>query len=387
MVRNLAPMYSAACRKVTAVLLSAAYGAAAFLVLGTSGVYAQFPAVPVSQEQRDREYQELAAEVKALDRQVNLLKRVVKLVRPAVVHIEVHKGRRSSNVRRVDPPDETGSGVLVRHDNSLYVLTNRHLIRYAAVSEITISLADGRQLNPTRTWTDAGTDIAVMAVPGKRLVAARVGDSDRMEIGEYVLALGSPFGLNHSVTHGIVSAKGRRDLELATDGVNFQDFMQIDASINPGNSGGPLVNLRGEVIGINTAIASTSGRNEGIGFSIPINMAMSVARQLIDKGVVVRGFLGVSLDSRFSPAAAADLGLDPPRGARVTAITTGSAADKAKVKVGDVIVRLGRTWVESDSHLVNQVSLTEIGKPVPMLVYRDGETVELTVRVGVRGNN
>ena len=133
--------------------------------------------------------------------------------------------------------------------------------------------------------------------------------SQDLEIGDYILAVGSPFGLSHSVTFGIVSAKGRRDLELATDGVAYQDFLQIDASINPGNSGGPLVNLGGEVVGINTAIASTSGRNEGIGFAIPINMAMKIVDQLIENGTVVRGFLGVSLDARFTHTAAVRLGL------------------------------------------------------------------------------
>ena len=387
MARCLAAVVRQPWRKWAATKLQVACHIAAILAACASASQAQFPAVPVSKEQRDLQYQALASDVKALERQANLLKRVVKLVRPTVVHIEVHKGGQTSNGRRIDPPDETGSGVVFEHNEGFYVLTNRHLIRHAAVAEITITLADGRQLRPTRTWTDAGTDIAVMAVSNKRLMAARIGDSDQTEIGDYILAIGSPFGLNHSVTYGIVSAKGRRELELATDGVNYQDFMQIDASINPGNSGGPLVNLRGEVIGINTAIASTSGRNEGIGFSIPINMAMSVGKQLIEKGVVVRGFLGVSLDSRFGAAAAAKVGLDPPRGARVTAITTGSAAADADVQVGDVIVRLGKTWIESDSHLVNQVSLTAVGEPVPMLVYRDGKTVELTVKVGVRSNN
>ena len=189
------------------------------------------------------------------------------------------------------------------------------------------------------------------------------------------------------MTHGIVSAKGRRDLELATDGVEHQDFLQIDASINPGNSGGPLVNLRGEVVGINTAIASTSGRNEGIGFAIPINMAMVIARQLIESGTVTRGFLGVSLDARFGPAAATRLGLDSPRGARVTAITPDSAAADAEVRVGDVILRFNHIWIDSDNHLVSQVSLTPVANPVPMLVYRDGEMVELTVTVGKKSGS
>jgi len=348
-------------------------------------VMAQFPpAEPVSQEDRTRLYDDLARDVAALERQSSILKRVVKLVRPAVVHIEVRKGRRSASARVDDPADETGSGVLFGHRDRTFVLSNRHLIRYADVSEVIVTLADGRQLKPSRAWNDAGTDVAVMEVAGRNLAVARVGNSDAAEIGDFVLALGSPFGLSHSVTYGIISAKGRRDLELATDGVYYQDFLQIDASINPGNSGGPLVNLRGEVIGINTAIASTSGRNEGIGFSIPINMAMIVARQLIDRGVVVRGFLGVNLDSRFGADAASRIGLDRPRGARVTGVTAGSPAEAAQIETGDVIVRFNSVWIENDSHLVNQVSLTEVNIDVPLLVFRGGKTVELTVRVGDR---
>ena len=243
---------------------------------------------------------------------------------------------------------------------------------------------DGREIRPTNIWLDAGTDIAVLGIDADRLVAARLGDSDRLEIGDYILAVGSPFGLSHSVTHGIVSAKGRRDLELQTDGVDYQDFLQIDASINPGNSGGPLVNLGGEVVGINTAIASTSGTNEGVGFAIPINIAVKIADQLIEKGTVERGFLGVSLDSRFTHDAAVRLGLETSHGARVTGITPNSAAARAQVRPGDVVLRFDGTWIESDDHLVNQVSMTPVGNPVSMLVYRDGETVELTVMVGKR---
>src|SRR6185503_4020578 len=148
-----------------------------------------------------------------------------------------------------------------------------------------------------------------MSVAAPGLVPARLGDSGKLEIGDFVLAVGSPFGLSHSVTYGIISAMGRRDLELGDDGVPYQDFLQTDAAINPGNSGGPLLNLRGEVIGINTAIASNSGGNEGIGFTIPINMTMYVARQLIDRGSVAHAYLGVRLDMNFGPEAAAKLGL------------------------------------------------------------------------------
>ncbi len=366
-----------------APLLQRVWQAAAFscsLLLFCGGtVQAQGPSRGLSEQERQRLYQELSVETSTLQHQAGVLRKVVKLVRPAVVHIEVDPGGRKN--RHLD---ETGSGVIIKEGNDHYILTNRHLVRYADPNEITIALSDGREIQPDKVWADAGTDVAIMHVKGKRLVAARIGDSAKTEIGDYIIAIGSPFGLNHSVTHGIVSAKGRRDLELATDGVEYQDFLQIDASINPGNSGGPLVNLRGEVVGINTAIASTSGRNEGIGFTIPINMVMAIARQLIAHGAVERGFLGVSLDSRFGAAAAADLGLESPQGARVKAVTFDSAAAKAELQEGDVILRFDQIWIESDLHLINQVSLTQVGNPVPLLVYRDGKTVQLMVTVGKR---
>lgn len=351
------------------------------LLFCVGALQAQIPNREISDEDRQQLYRELSDQVTAIHHQANILKKVAKLVRPTVVHIEVNQGGRKNR-----QPDETGSGVILKQGDDYFILTNRHLIRFAAPSDVTISLSDGREMRPARIWKDVGTDIAVMRVKNDRLVAARTGNSDKIEIGDYIIAIGSPYGLNHSVTHGIVSAKGRRDLELATERVDFQDFLQIDASINPGNSGGPLVNLRGEVIGINTAIASTSGRNEGIGFAIPINMAMAVAHQLIanESDTVERGFLGVSLDINFSAEAAKNLGLDSPRGALVTSVTPDSAAANAEVQRDDVILRFDRTWIESDDHLVNQVSLTQVGKPVPMLLYRDRKTVELMVTIGKR---
>ena len=161
--------------------------------------------------------------------------------------------------------------------------------------------------------------MAVLAVAAPDLIAAPLGDSDRMEIGDFVLAVGSPFGLSHSVTFGIISAKGRRDLHLGEAKDHFQDFLQTDAAINPGNSGGPLVNLHGEVIGINTAIASNSGGNEGIGFAIPVNMFMIVGRQLIETGKVRRAHPGRDARRKFGPAMATELGLPRPVGAHVTA--------------------------------------------------------------------
>jgi serine protease Do len=199
-----------------------------------------------------------------------------------------------------------------------------------------------------------------------------------------VLAVGSPFGLRHSVSFGIVSAKGRRDLRLGDANVPFQDFIQTDAAIHPGNSGGPLVNLRGEVIGINTAIASKTGHNEGVGFAIPSNMLMIVARQLIDKGKVTRAFLGVNLSSKFGPAAAAEAGLPTLMGAQINGITKGSPAEIAKLKVGDVIVEYNGVRVDDDAHLVNMVALTEIGAKAKLLVFRDKKTLALEIEVADR---
>jgi serine protease Do len=198
-----------------------------------------------------------------------------------------------------------------------------------------------------------------------------------------VVAVGSPFGLSHSVTFGIISAKGRRRLELG-EGVEFQDFMQTDAAINPGNSGGPLINLRGELIGMNAAIASNSGGSEGIGFTIPINMAMVVARQLIEHGSVARAYLGVTLDAQFNQAAALKLGLLRPVGARVVGIIDNSPAEKAHLRIDDVILEIGGVPIDDDNHLISTVALTEIGKELPLVVYRDGKSMKVSVTVTSR---
>jgi serine protease Do len=230
-------------------------------------------------------------------------------------------------------------------------------------------------------WEDADTDVALIAVSATGLTAARLGDSSGVEIGEFVLAVGSPFGLSHSVTYGIISAKGRRDLELG-DNVELQDFLQTDAAINPGNSGGPLINLRGEVIGINTAIASNSGGNEGIGFSIPINGVLHIVRQFIEHGRVVRAYLGVTLDQHFNTTVAVKMGLSRRQGAHVTGVKATGPAQTARLKAGDVILRFNGVRVENDTHLIYLVSLTDVGKEVPLEVYRDGVVFNVNVKVG-----
>jgi serine protease Do len=340
---------------------------------------------PIDQQKRNELYEALRQHAAVLEAQAAVVKTVAKLVGPTVVHIEADVVPLSrAYPHSQHKVEEAGSGVIIEWKGKHYILTNRHVIRDASSNGIKINLADGRLVKPLKIWTDADTDVAVMQVVADNLVAAKIGDSDRMEIGDFVLAVGSPFGLSHSVTYGIVSAKGRRDLRLGDASLRFQDFLQTDAAINPGNSGGPLVNLRGEVIGINTAIASNSGGNEGIGFAIPVNMFMIVGRQLIEFGKVTRAFLGVNLDSTFGPAMAAEVGLPCPMGARVSSISRNSPAAAAGLEVGDVILEFNHLRVEDDAHLVNVVSLTGVGQKVPVLVWRNRATHALEVLVGDR---
>jgi serine protease Do len=333
---------------------------------------------------RERVYAELEREAADVGPFVNVVKKVVKLVKPAVVHIEAEKHSTTDGGRR--RVEESGSGVIVEMGGKPYAVTNRHVIRDTDTANIKIKLEDGRQVSPTKILTDPKTDVAVMALPGERMASLRLGDSDRMEIGDFVIAVGSPFGLSHSVTLGIISARDRRNLALGAEGLKYQDFIQTDAAINPGNSGGPLINLRGEVIGINTAIATESGKNQGIGFAIPANMLRVVVQQLVERGQVQRAFLGVNLDGTYGPTAATRLGLPRPIGALVRSITPRSPAESAKILPGDVILQFNGRSVDDDSHLINMVSLTPVDTEVPVILYREGKQVKLTVKVGDRSN-
>ena len=274
---------------------------------------------------RDAQFRHLAVMADQLENQYGLIRNVVKAVESGVVHIEAKKQQKqvvSSNNNRQSSSyvEEAGSGVIVEYRGRNYVITNYHVIEDSEASDIRIE-ADGKWFLPTKVVHDRETDLSVMFTERSDIEPVRIGSDDSVDIGDFVVVIGSPFGLSHSVSYGVVSALGRRDLELGPQGVRFQDFIQTDAAINPGNSGGPLINLRGEVIGINTAIASNSGGSDGIGFSIPIEMAMRVVRDLVDYGEVQRGFLGVSLDARFTSRKAISMGLERTYGARVSAIT------------------------------------------------------------------
>ena len=337
------------------------------------------PSVQSIDARREALFRELADEFTAFDRLGNLVRKVSQLVKPSVIHIEAHKSE--SKGGHYESYDEAGSGVVVSTADGLWILTNRHVILGSQPAEILLRSADGRQYHPSRILSDESTDVAVMKVSELRLPPARTGDSDGVNIGDFTIAIGSPFGLSHSVTFGILSAKHRRDLSLGDQQIDLQDFFQTDAAINPGNSGGPLLNLRGEVIGLNTAIASSSGGSEGIGFSIPINMAIKVADELIRYGRLRRGYLGVTLEPEFTAADLGSLQTVVSGGAKVKGVRHGSPAAKANLQRGDIIVQFNGNGVDNDDHLVAQVGMTPIGSTVPMIIYRSGKRYRTEVQL------
>lgn len=312
------------------------------------------------------------------------LARIAELTTPSVVLIQ--SSRTGADRAR---HEETGSGVLVKHERSpgVYVVTNRHVVFKAELPAISIHLHDGRVVQPTRVWSDKATDLAVLRIDAPGVQAATWGDSDELQIGHLVLAMGSPFGLSQSVTLGIISAKGRRSLKLGPNSdVLNQNFLQTDAAINPGNSGGPLIDLHGRVVGINTAIASNSGGNDGIGFSIPSNLARRVVGELLNSGVVQRAYLGVKLDPDFNVHVARRLNLDRARGARVVEVYANTPASRANLMYDDVILSFDGVDVLDENHLINLVSLTSVDRAAKVVVLRDGKKLTLDVQLGDRAD-
>ena len=304
---------------------------------------------------------------------------VAKAVSPSVVHLVAHKVGKRDDETRVAEYEETGSGVIVRGEGTrgLFVLTNNHVVANAATNQIDIFLSDGRSFHPARIWADSKADIAVLKVDRTDLPAARLGNSDDAAVGSWVLAMGSPFGLSHSVSQGIISGRGRHEIDLERNGVENQDFLQTDAAINPGNSGGPLVNMKGEIVGINIAILSNGGGNEGVGFSIPINLAKWIMGQLLTNGRVSRGALGVKLHPDFEPETAVALGLDRPKGAWIESVDLQSPAAQGGVKVGDVVLRFNGVEVADLNHLINLVSMAPIGQTADVIIWRDRQRARL----------
>jgi Do/DeqQ family serine protease len=258
-----------------------------------------------------------------------------------------------------------------------YIVTNAHVIENA--TEITVTLLDNRSLTAKVVGKDPGSDVAVLQVEGANLTAIPIADSDRTEVGDFVVAIGNPFGLGHTVTSGIVSALGR-------SGINpegYEDFIQTDASINPGNSGGALVNLGGQLVGINTAILSRTGGNIGIGFAIPANMMKTVMNQLVKHGEVRRGVLGVNIQT-LTPDIAQSMELGNVQGALVSQVVEGSAAEKAGIKAGDIITAVNGKPVKDAAGLRNSIGLLSIGDRVDVALLRDGKPRRVTALIGER---
>jgi len=260
-----------------------------------------------------------------------------------------------------------GSGVIV--DPKGYILTNYHVVTGA--DKLTIRLFDGRELKGTVQGTDPKTDLAVVHVEAKDLPLATLGDSDKIQVGEWAIAIGSPFGLEETVTVGVISAKGRTGLGTGT----YEDFIQTDASINPGNSGGPLVNIDGEVIGINAMIISPG---QGIGFAIPINLAKSIMTELIKTGKVIRPWVGIGLQN-LTPELMKGFNVKEKEGALISQVYEGSPAEKAGLKVGDIIVQIDGKKIKDSQDVVREVLKRQIDQKIQFEVIRDGKRVEVSV--------
>jgi len=267
-----------------------------------------------------------------------------------------------------------GSGFLISADG--YIMTNNHVVGHA--DKVTVQLLDGRDFDAKIVGTDPATDIALIKINAdEKLPFLKLGDSDKLEVGDWVLAFGNPFGLSHTLTAGIVSAKGRSGIGLS----DYENFIQTDAAINPGNSGGPLVNLDGEVVGMNSAIFTRSGGYMGIGFAIPINMAKNVRDQLIEHGTVKRGRLGVYIQD-LTKELADSFGIDQREGILVSQVMADSPAAKAGLQQGDVILALNGDKVDKVSKFRNKIAFTSPGTKVKLLVLRDGKKETIVAEIG-----
>jgi serine protease Do/serine protease DegQ len=313
---------------------------------------------------------------------------LIRDVTPAVVNISVLTRAPELNPLMRDPffrrffelPDRpsrpqqsAGSGVIADAAKG-YVLTNYHVIKDA--QQVLVTLKDRRSFEASLVGADPATDIAVLKIDPDRLSALKFGDSDTLNVGDFVIAIGNPFGLGQTVTSGIVSALGRTGINLE----GYEDFIQTDAPINPGNSGGALVNLKGELIGINTAIIGPAGGNVGIGFAVPANMARAVMGQIIKYGEVKRGRLGLGMQD-LTPDLARSLGTGAEEGALITGVEAGSPAEKAGMRKGDVVTRLNGRPVRGSADLRNKLGLTPAGERVELRLLRDGKPRTVQARI------
>jgi serine protease Do len=325
--------------------------------------------------------EEIAAEASAFSD-------VVRMVSPTVVNISSTKIMDedvSPFSHFFDPFDEffkpfrrkwkersLGSGVIVSSDG--YIITNYHVVEKA--DEIMVMLYDNRNFKGRIVGRDPKTDVAIIKISAEDLPAVKWGDSDKLQVGEFVLAFGNPYGFSHTVTMGIVSAVGRANMGIA----EYEDFIQTDAAINPGNSGGPLVNIKGELVGINTAIYTRTGGYQGIGFAVPSNMVENVMKQIISKGKVTRGWLGITVQS-VTPELAREFGLKENNGAIVSDVYKGSPAEKSGIKRGDVITYIGGKKITQAESLRTIIAQTKAGEKIELKIIRSRKPISVTVTI------
>lgn len=307
---------------------------------------------------------------------------VVQAVSPAVVAVDAVKPNPAATTPG-KAKEESGSGVIVRFPGvqGLVVVTNNHVVGDAPKEKVYVTLSNGRILQPVRILADPESDVSLLQLSEDNLPACAFADSDRVVRGQYVLAFGSPFGLNQTVTHGIISATDRGQISLGST-IRIKEFLQTDAAINPGSSGGPLIDLDGKVVGINTAIASQNGNNTGVSFSIPANLVKRVAAQLFEKGVVTRGYLGVQLAATIDPAEALRVGLTRVCGGLVEIVHPNTPAATAGLRAGDVVLRLEDVELRDEHHLINLISALPPGQRVRLTVWRDRKAETVAVVIG-----
>jgi serine protease Do len=337
--------------------------------------------VPVVAQDGDRQRDELHAAAEHFEKLGKLFRQCTEQAAPAVVNIRVTQTR-PSGTRGTRPPsmtEESGSGIIATIAQKQVILTNRHVIEEAERGALQILTHDRKLLTPTNITTNEDFDIAVIEVAEKLPLSARFGDSDQVQVGDVVLAIGNPFGLDRSASMGIISAVGRRKVPGAAGSVPRVGFFQTDAAINPGSSGGMLLNLRGEAIGMITAIATQGGGSEGVAFVMPINAVLRIAEQLVQKGAVVKPYAGFNFEQTISLEERRNLGIDRLIGAKIKGVSSDSPAAQAGLTVGDVILAYNNTEVEDDLHVTHLVIQSEIGKPAVLRINRNGELLDVTI--------
>ena len=338
-------------------------------------------AVPAFAQAPERQRAEFLSAAEHFESLGTLFRQSIKLASPSAVNISISitqnhavgRGNRRMTI------EESGSGIIVTIAEKQVILTNRHVVEKAEQYPIQILTHDRRILTSTKITTNAEFDLAVIEVAEVLPQSALLGDSDKVRVGDIVLAIGNPFGLDRSVSMGIISAVGRRDVPGSSGSPPRVGFFQTDAAVNPGSSGGMLLNLRGEAIGIVTAIATQGGGNEGVAFVMPINAVLRIAEQLVQTGIVMKPHIGCSFDLTFSLEERRELGIDRLIGAKIGNVAPDTPAERAGLQTGDVVLTFDHTDVEDSLHVIHLVAQSEIDKPVVLRINREGKILEITI--------